>query len=61
MKLSVYRYNPETDAKPYMQDFDVAACFSRVSLVSGKSGIGWPNEQDLSAYTLEAGLRPLSC
>ena len=24
MKLSVYRYNPETDAKPYMQDFDVA-------------------------------------
>ncbi len=24
MKLSIYRYNPETDAKPYMQDFDVA-------------------------------------
>ena len=24
MKFSIYRYNPETDAKPYMQDFDVA-------------------------------------
>ena len=23
MKLSIYRYNPETDAKPYMQDIDV--------------------------------------
>ncbi len=23
MKLSIYRYNPETDSKPYMQDFDV--------------------------------------
>lgn len=23
MKLSIYRYNPETDAKPYMQDFDI--------------------------------------
>ena len=23
MKVSVYRYNPETDLKPYMQDFDV--------------------------------------
>uniref|UniRef100_UPI00351B6BCC succinate dehydrogenase iron-sulfur subunit n=1 Tax=Endozoicomonas sp. Mp262 TaxID=2919499 RepID=UPI00351B6BCC len=23
MKVSVYRYNPETDAKPYMQDFSV--------------------------------------
>ena len=24
MKFSIYRYNPETDAKPYMQNFDVA-------------------------------------
>jgi succinate dehydrogenase / fumarate reductase iron-sulfur subunit len=24
MRISVYRYNPETDAKPYMQDYDVA-------------------------------------
>ena len=24
MKLSIYRYNPETDAKPYMQAFDIA-------------------------------------
>ncbi len=24
MKVSVYRYNPETDKKPYMMDFDVA-------------------------------------
>lgn len=23
MKFSIYRYNPETDAKPYMQDFDL--------------------------------------
>ncbi len=23
MKVSVYRYNPETDKKPYMMDFDV--------------------------------------
>ena len=23
MRFSIYRYNPETDAKPYMQDFDV--------------------------------------
>ncbi|WP_067521708.1 succinate dehydrogenase iron-sulfur subunit [Endozoicomonas ascidiicola] len=23
MKVSVYRYNPETDKKPYMQDFDI--------------------------------------
>jgi succinate dehydrogenase / fumarate reductase iron-sulfur subunit len=23
MKFSIYRYNPEKDAKPYMQDFDV--------------------------------------
>ena len=23
MRISVYRYNPETDAKPYMQDYDV--------------------------------------
>ena len=24
MKVSIYRYNPETDRKPYMQDYDVA-------------------------------------
>ncbi|WP_419535626.1 succinate dehydrogenase iron-sulfur subunit [Endozoicomonas sp.] len=24
MKVSVYRYNPETDKKPYMMDFDIA-------------------------------------
>ena len=24
MKVSIYRYNPETDKKPYMQDYDVA-------------------------------------
>jgi succinate dehydrogenase / fumarate reductase, iron-sulfur subunit len=24
MRFSVYRYNPETDSKPYMQDYDVA-------------------------------------
>ncbi|WP_257294686.1 succinate dehydrogenase iron-sulfur subunit [Endozoicomonas sp. YOMI1] len=24
MKVSIYRYNPETDKKPYMMDFDVA-------------------------------------
>ena len=24
MRFSVYRYNPETDTKPYMQDYDVA-------------------------------------
>ncbi|MCH9758070.1 MAG: succinate dehydrogenase iron-sulfur subunit, partial [Proteobacteria bacterium] len=23
MKFSIYRYNPEVDAKPYMQDFDL--------------------------------------
>ena len=23
MQFSIYRYNPETDAKPYMQDYDV--------------------------------------
>jgi succinate dehydrogenase / fumarate reductase iron-sulfur subunit len=23
MRFSIYRYNPETDSKPYMQDFDV--------------------------------------
>ena len=23
MRISIYRYNPETDAKPYMQDYDV--------------------------------------
>lgn len=23
MRISVYRYNPETDSKPYMQDYDV--------------------------------------
>src|SRR5436190_15321991 len=23
MRFSIYRYNPETDEKPYMQDFDV--------------------------------------
>lgn len=23
MKFSIYRYNPETDAKPYMQDYDL--------------------------------------
>ena len=23
MKFSIYRYNPETDAKPYMQEFDI--------------------------------------
>ena len=24
MKLSIYRYNPDKDAKPYMQDYEVA-------------------------------------
>jgi len=24
MKFSIYRYNPDTDTKPYMQDYDVA-------------------------------------
>lgn len=24
MKVSIYRYNPETDKKPYMQDYDIA-------------------------------------
>ena len=23
MKFSIYRYNPETDAKPYMQDYEL--------------------------------------
>ncbi|NVK23145.1 MAG: succinate dehydrogenase iron-sulfur subunit, partial [Kangiellaceae bacterium] len=23
MKFSIYRYNPETDKKPYMQEFDL--------------------------------------
>jgi succinate dehydrogenase / fumarate reductase iron-sulfur subunit len=23
MRFSIYRYNPETDSKPYMQDFDL--------------------------------------
>ena len=23
MRFSIYRYNPETDKKPYMQDFDL--------------------------------------
>ena len=23
MKFSIYRYNPDTDKKPYMQDYDV--------------------------------------
>ena len=51
------------DVAPYFRgdffsELRDAAYFSRVSLVSGKSGIEWPNGQDLSAYTLEAGLRP---
>ena len=51
------------DVAPYFRgdffsELQDAAYFSRVSLVSGKSGIEWPNGQDLSAYTLEAGLRP---
>lgn len=24
MRFSIYRYNPETDSKPYMQDYDIA-------------------------------------
>ena len=24
MKLSVYRYNPETDSEPFMQDYELA-------------------------------------
>ncbi|MDP1716994.1 MAG: 2Fe-2S iron-sulfur cluster-binding protein, partial [Burkholderiales bacterium] len=24
MRLSLYRYNPDTDAKPYMRDYEVA-------------------------------------
>src|SRR5574340_988504 len=24
MKFSIYRYNPDADAKPYMQDYDIA-------------------------------------
>ena len=31
--------------------------FTQVSTVYGNSGIGWPNEQDLSAYTLDSGLQ----
>jgi succinate dehydrogenase / fumarate reductase iron-sulfur subunit len=31
IKLSIYRYNPETDPKPYMQDYDLDE-----SLISGK-------------------------
>ncbi|MBV9576193.1 MAG: succinate dehydrogenase iron-sulfur subunit, partial [Gammaproteobacteria bacterium] len=23
MRFSIYRFNPETDEKPYMQDFDI--------------------------------------
>jgi succinate dehydrogenase / fumarate reductase, iron-sulfur subunit len=23
MRLSIYRYNPDVDAKPYMQDYDI--------------------------------------
>lgn len=23
MKFTIYRYNPETDAKPYMQDYEL--------------------------------------
>ena len=23
VKFSIYRYNPDVDAKPYMQDYDV--------------------------------------
>ncbi|NNM81644.1 MAG: succinate dehydrogenase iron-sulfur subunit, partial [Burkholderiales bacterium] len=23
MRFSIYRYNPETDEKPYMQDYDL--------------------------------------
>ena len=50
------------DVSPYFQgeffsELRDVKYFSRVSLVAGKSGIEWPNGQDLSAYTLESGLR----
>ena len=37
MKVSVYRYNPETDKKPYMMDFDVAIPEGKDLMVSGRS------------------------
>ena len=33
MRFSVYRYNPETDSRPYMQDYDVALQPSDVMLL----------------------------
>jgi succinate dehydrogenase / fumarate reductase, iron-sulfur subunit len=33
MRFSVYRYNPETDSKPYMQDYDVSLQPSDVMLL----------------------------
>ena len=50
------------DMSPYLdrgvfRELKNTEYFSQVSMVDGGSGIEWPNEQDLSAYTLDSRLQ----
>ena len=55
-KEGVFDMSPYLDKGVFCELKDVEY-FTQVSTVYGNSGIGWPNEQDLSAYTLDSGLQ----
>ena len=55
-KEGVFDMSPYLDMGVFRELKDVEY-FTQVTTVYGNSGIGWPNEQDLSADTLNYGLR----
>ena len=55
-KEGVFDMSPYLDRGVFRELKDVEY-FTQVTTVYGNSGIGWPNEQDLSADTLNYGLR----
>ena len=55
-KEGVFDMYPYLDKGGVFQELKDVEYFAKVSIVPGKGGIEWPNEQDLSASTLNSGL-----
>ena len=48
MKFSIYRYDPEKDAKPYMQDYEVTLLHTDKMLLDAIQRIKWELDDSLS-------------
>ena len=45
-KFKIYRFNPETDKKPYMQDYELDIVSHRVENVPGTHAVKYESEID---------------